>query len=142
MPVHNTLTAPSGRSAKIVLLLSAIISWIFGLAVLAAGLINCFWGNDPVFGLAVVALAFVYFPPILKLVRRWTGLSIHPYIRFLLALLIIWAVLGVGELPGKIGLMMADDGICGFNDLLPGQNNGMSLPAMTSYPLSDGCNPS
>lgn len=40
------------------------IKWLFGIAVLAIGVINTFWGNDPGFGVFLVLLSFVYFLPV------------------------------------------------------------------------------
>lgn len=81
------------------------ISSIFGLAFLAAGLINAFWGNDPGFGVFIVILSFIYFPPVTALIKRWTGVSIPLIAKIGLGLFIIWASLGVGELFAKIELM-------------------------------------
>ncbi len=81
------------------------ISSIFGLAFLAAGLINTFWGNDPEFGVFIVILSFIYFPPVTALIKRWTGVSIPIIAKIGLGLFIIWASLGVGELFAKIEMM-------------------------------------
>ena len=84
-----------------------IISWLFGLAVLAAGLINSFWGNDPGFGVFLILLSFVYFLPVNTIFKKLTGVSI-PKIRLLkilLAIFLFWAVFGVGELFDKIEMM-------------------------------------
>lgn len=81
------------------------ISSMFGLAFLAAGLINAFWGNDPEFGVFIVILSFIYFPPVTALIKRWTGVSIPIIAKIGLGLFIIWASLGVGELFAKIELM-------------------------------------
>ena len=49
------------------------ISWLCGVAVFAIGLINTFWGNDPGFGVFLILLSFVYFPPVNALLRKMTG---------------------------------------------------------------------
>ena len=85
-----------------------IISWLFGTAVLAVGLINTFWGNDPGFGIFIVLLSFVYFPPVNAVIREKIGFSIPPIVKIVLSIFIIWASLGVGELFDKIDLMMKD----------------------------------
>ena len=41
-----------------------IVSWLFGIAVLAAGLVNTFWGNDTGFGIFLVLLSLTYFLPV------------------------------------------------------------------------------
>ena len=87
-----------------------IVSWLFGFAVLAAGLVNTFWGNDTGFGIFLVLLSLTYFLPVHGIFKRLTGYNI-PGIRglkIILAVFIIWAALGVGELFDKIELMKAD----------------------------------
>ena len=85
-----------------------IISWVFGIVVFAIGLVNTFWGNDPGFGIFLILLSFVYFPPVTALIKKWTGFSIHVILKILLAIFIIWASVGVGDLFDKIDLMMKD----------------------------------
>jgi hypothetical protein len=89
---------------------ATIISWIFGVLVFAIGLINTFWGNDPGFGIFLLLLSFIYFLPVKELVKKYTGLTIPAmaWIKIGLALFIIWASVGVGELFDKIELMMLD----------------------------------
>jgi hypothetical protein len=84
------------------------ISWLFGLAFFAIGVINTFWGNDPGFGVFIVLLSLVYFPPLTALFKEKTGFAIPRVIKILLGLFILWAALGVGELFDKIDLMMMD----------------------------------
>lgn len=85
-----------------------MISWLFGAAVFAIGLVNTFWGNDPGFGVFLILLSFVYFPPVHILVKEKAGFSIPKVVKIGLAVFIIWASLGVGELFDKIDLMMTD----------------------------------
>jgi hypothetical protein len=87
-----------------------ITSWLFGLAVLAAGVINACWGEDIGFGIFLILLSFVYFLPVNAIFKKLTGHSI-PGIRLLkilLGIFIIWAAFGVGELFEKIELMKQD----------------------------------
>lgn len=88
--------------------ISTVISWIFGIAVFAAGVVNLLWGNDPGFGVFLMLLSFVYFPPVTALLRKKTGIPVPGIAKIILGILIIWAVLGVGELFDKIDLMMQD----------------------------------
>ena len=88
--------------------LGKIINLLFGIVFFAIGIINTFWGNDPVFGVFILLLSFVYFPPTNKIFKKWTGFSIHPIVKILLGIFIFWAALGVGELFGKIELMKQD----------------------------------
>ncbi|MFV8442119.1 hypothetical protein [Flavobacterium sp. LB2P44] len=85
-----------------------IMSWLFGIVVLAIGLINTFWGNDLGFGVFLILLSVVYFPPTNIICKKITGFSIPLVIKILLGLFIIWAALGVGELFNKIALLMMD----------------------------------
>lgn len=84
------------------------LSWIFGLIVLAVGLINTFWGNDPGFGIFLMILSLVYFPPVNHVIRIRSGFIIPVILKILLGIFIIWASLGVAELFDKIDLMMND----------------------------------
>lgn len=83
-----------------------IISWVFGIAVFAAGVLNIFWGNDPGFGVFLLLLSVVYFPPVNAILRKRTGIPVPGIVKIVLGVLIIWVVLGVGELFNKIELMM------------------------------------
>ena len=87
-----------------------LISWLFGALFFFIGVVNTFWGNDPVFGVFILLLSFVYFLPVNTILKRMTGLTIPRLgiVKFLLAIFIIWASLGVGELFDKIDLMLAD----------------------------------
>lgn len=87
-----------------------IISWIFGIVVFAIGVVNTFWGNDPVFGVFILLLSFVYFLPVNAILKKLTGFSIPKVgvVKIILGILILWASLGVGELFDKIELMKMD----------------------------------
>jgi hypothetical protein len=84
------------------------IGWLFGLALFAAGIVNTFWGNDQGLGIGLLVLAFVYFPPVTAFVQRKTGRTIPWAAKLVLALLLAWVTLGVGELLPKVGLMLKD----------------------------------
>ncbi len=86
----------------------APVSWLFGIVFFAIGIINMFWGNDPWFGVMIVLLSFIYFPPVTRLIKHIIGLTIHPIVKVVLGVFIAWAALGVGELFDKIGIMMKD----------------------------------
>src|SRR5688572_1069162 len=88
--------------------LGNIVGWFFGIVVLAIGVVNLFWGNDPEFGVFLLLLSFVFFPPVNDIVRKRFGFTIPLVIKIILAAFIIWAALGVGELFDKIDLMTKD----------------------------------
>ena len=83
-----------------------IISSLFGILAMAIGLVNCFWGNDPGYGVFIVLFSLVFFPPVTDLIKKITGISVHYIIKILIAIFIIWSALGVGELGDKIDLML------------------------------------
>lgn len=82
------------------------LPWFFGFLVVAIGLVNTCWGNDPGFGVFLLLLALVFFPPVAAGIQARTGLSFPAWFRVVLALFILWASLGVGELFYKIELML------------------------------------
>ena len=82
--------------------------WIFGFAVFVIGVINTFWGNDPVFGAAIILAAFVFIPPTGELFKKITGFAIPMAVKIILGVFILWAALGVGELFDKIDMMLTD----------------------------------
>src|SRR5687768_2268919 len=83
-------------------------NWLFGVVVFAIGIINTFWGNDPGFGVFIIVLSFVYFPPASNLFKKITGFAIPLIVKIILGVFILWAALGVGELFDKIELMKMD----------------------------------
>ena len=85
-----------------------IISWLFGVLFFAIGVVNTFWGNDPGFGIFIILLSLVYFLPVNDILKKVIDFSIPGIgiVKILLGIFIIWAALGVGELFGKIDLMM------------------------------------
>ena len=91
---------------------SNLIGWIFGIAVFAAGVVNTFWGNDPAFGVFILLLSFLYFPPTSNILsaisERLIGFPIPKVAKIVWGIFIVWATLGVGELFDKINLMIMD----------------------------------
>jgi hypothetical protein len=86
----------------------SVMSWTFGTAVFAVGLLNMFWGNDTAFGVFLLLLSFAYFPQVNHMIRKNFGFSIPPVVKIILAVFIIWVALGVGELFPKVELMLDD----------------------------------
>lgn len=89
-------------------LLTDILSWILAIITFAIGIVNLFWGNDPGFGAFLLLLAIIFIPPINSLFKKNTGLSIPWFVKVIVAIFIIWAALGVGELFDKVELMLRD----------------------------------
>ncbi|MEJ1238314.1 hypothetical protein WBG78_09305 [Chryseolinea sp. T2] len=101
MNESQTATSPAG-------IIFNGLSILFGLLAFAIGIVNTFWGNDPGFGIFIIVLSSIFFPPVTALIREKTGRRIPGYLKILLALFILWAALGVGELFDKIRLMVID----------------------------------
>lgn len=83
-----------------------LLGWLCGIVFSAIGVVNMFWGNDPLFGVFLFLLSLVYYPPFHELFRKLTGYRIHGVLKVALGLFILWASLGVGELFNKIDLML------------------------------------
>ncbi len=85
-----------------------LVSWIFGILVLMIGTVNVFWGNDTGFGIFIILLALLYFPPFSEMLKKRLNIKIHYLIKIILGVLVLWAAMGVGELPEKISMMRED----------------------------------
>ena len=85
-----------------------IMGWVFGIIFLSIGLINTFWGNDAAYGVLIILFAFVFFPPVNVVIKEKMGFSIPFLLKIVIGLFIIWTAVGVGELFGKIDLMLMD----------------------------------
>jgi hypothetical protein len=72
---------------------SKIITWIFGIVVFEAGVVNTFWGNDPAFGVFILLLSFVYFPPTSNILsaisKRSIGFAIPKVAKIALGIFIV-----------------------------------------------------
>ncbi len=90
------------------LIFGDIISGLFGIVVMTIGIINTFWGNDPGYGIFIILLSFVYFPPANAFLKKISGTSIPLTVKITLGLFILWSALGVAELFDKIDLMLMD----------------------------------
>lgn len=90
---------------KAQLLFPQLISWTFGATAVAIGIINTFWGNDPGYGIFILLLSTVYFPPVSNIINEKLSFGLVFTFKLLLAMFILWTALGVGELFDKIELM-------------------------------------
>jgi hypothetical protein len=80
---------------------SHIISWIFGIAVFAIGVLNVFLVH-PVPGVVFVFVSLLFFPPVNTMLRQSYGFSIPPVVKIILGIVIIWFTLGVSDLGDMI----------------------------------------
>jgi hypothetical protein len=83
-----------------------ILSWLLGLLFSSIGVVNIFWGNDPIFGVFLVGLSLFFYPLINVLIKKQTSFSISRLVKIIVGLFILWSSLGVGELFDKIDLML------------------------------------
>ncbi|MBI2284278.1 MAG: hypothetical protein HYU71_11255 [Bacteroidetes bacterium] len=81
-----------------------LLGWICGILFSAIGVVNIFWGNDALFGVFLLLLSLVHYPPLHALFRKPTGYRVHSVVQVALGLFILWVSLGVGELFNKIDL--------------------------------------
>lgn len=58
------------------------------------------------FGIFLFALSLLYYPPLSSLFKKITDYTIPAAVKIVLAVFILWASLGVGELLAKIDLML------------------------------------
>lgn len=87
-----------------------IFSWIFGLAVLAIGILNLILVH-PVPGIVYLLLCLLYFPPVNGIFKEKFGLQVLLFIQITLAVVIVTFTLGVSDL----GDMMDDWAAVAFN---------------------------
>lgn len=83
----------------------AVLHWFFALVFSAIGLVNCFVGNDLEFGIFILLLSLLLYPPVQKVFQKMTSWTIPPIALLGLGLFILWASLGVGELMNKLQMM-------------------------------------
>lgn len=90
---------------KIMRTIGLVAAWVLGLLFFFVGLVNVGWGNDQVFGLFIIGLSVLFFPPVRFFVQRKSGFTVPVWLLVILALFIFWSSVGVGELFDKIGMM-------------------------------------
>ncbi|MFZ9877935.1 MAG: hypothetical protein ACO3EG_05175 [Chitinophagaceae bacterium] len=84
---------------------SEAFSILIGILFILIGIINTFWGNDPFFGIFILVAATIFFPYTTTQLSKKFNFNTAGWLKLLLALFIIWASIGVGELFDKIDLM-------------------------------------
>jgi len=80
-----------------------IISWILGLILLTIGILNIIL-VDPLPGIIYILLSLIYFPPIMRFIKKNIGLSISFTTKLVMWFVIMWPTLGVGDLAEILGL--------------------------------------
>ena len=79
----------------------SIIGWIFGIIVLAIGVLNLFLVHS-VPGVVYLLLSLVYLPPANAILKKKFGFSIPVIIKITLGIVIIMFTLGVSDLGDMI----------------------------------------
>ena len=78
----------------------------FGVLFSAIGVVNTFWGNDPYYGTAVLTASFLFYLPLIDVVRARVSAQQGTALLVLLAVFILWSSIGVGELWDKTAMMV------------------------------------
>lgn len=86
--------------------MEGFLGWFLGMIFTLIGMINLFWGNDPGFGIFVLLLSLLFFPPVSQRINHFLKRGIPVLLKVIIAAFIAWASLGVGELCLKIGMMI------------------------------------
>lgn len=86
--------------------IALFLKWLFAVLFSAIGLVNCFVGNDPEFGIFILLSSLFFYPPLRLVFQQKTGRKIPTLVLILLGLFIVWSSLGVGELLEKINMSL------------------------------------
>jgi hypothetical protein len=78
----------------------------FGVSFSFIGFANTFWGNDPYFGLAILALSVFYYIPLIDVIRAKLNKKITSIVLVVIGFFILWSSAGVGELNDKLEMMI------------------------------------
>jgi hypothetical protein len=83
-----------------------IIEILFGIVFSCIGVINLFWGNDPVYGFSIILISLLYYPPFNSFIEYKIKRNYLNWIKLIIGILIFWTSLGVADLYDKINLMI------------------------------------
>ena len=78
----------------------------FGFLFSFIGFANTFWGNDPYYGLAILALSGCYYTPLIDVIREKLNKKTTSITLFVIGFFILWSSVGVGELSEKLEIMI------------------------------------
>ena len=78
----------------------------FGVLFSFIGFANTFWGNDPYFGLAIMALSVFYYIPLIDAIRVKLNKKTTSIVLVVIGFFILWSSAGVGELNDKLEMMI------------------------------------
>ena len=86
--------------------ITLLLNWFIAVLFSTIGIVNCVVGNDPEFGVFILLLSLLFYPPLRLVFQQKTGWSIPSYVLILLGLFVFWSSLGVGELLEKIKIIV------------------------------------
>ena len=86
--------------------ITLFLNWLFAVLFSAIGLVNCFVGNDPEFGIFILLSSLLFYPPFRLVFQKKTGWMIPPVVLIVMGLFVFWSSLGVGELLEKIKMAL------------------------------------
>ena len=86
--------------------ITLLLNWLFAVLFSAIGLVNCFVGNDPEFGVFILLLSLMFYPHLRLVFQQKIGWTIPSFVLILLGLFVFWSSLGVGELLEKIIILV------------------------------------
>ena len=86
--------------------ITLLLNWFVAVLFSTIGIVNCVVGNDPEFGVFILLLSLLFYPPLRLVFQQKTGWSIPSFVLIVLGLFILWSSLGVGELLDKIKMIL------------------------------------
>ena len=86
--------------------ITLLLNWLFAVLFSAIGLVNCFVGNDPEFGVFILLLSLLFYPSLRLVFQQKIGWTIPSFVLIILGLFVFWSSLGVGELLEKIYILI------------------------------------
>lgn len=86
--------------------IALLFNWLFAVLFSAIGLVNCFVGKDPEFGVFILLSSLFFYPPFQQLLQKKTTWTIPSLVLLVLGLFIVWSSLGVGELLNKFNFLL------------------------------------
>ena len=86
--------------------ITLVLNWFVAVLFSTIGIVNCVVGNDPEFGVFILLLSLLFYPPLRLVFQQKTGWTIPSFVLIVLGLFILWSSLGVGELLDKIKMIL------------------------------------
>jgi hypothetical protein len=66
--------------------ITLLLNWLFAVLFSAIGLVNCFVGNDPEFGVFILLLSLLFYPSLRLVFQQKIGWTIPSFVLILLGL--------------------------------------------------------